>query len=68
MSWPTITGATIIAASIALTNHWQIIPLSNEVMAMRLNKWTGSIQVCMIDRTTIKPNTLSGAIIKCSAD
>ena len=42
-----IIGATLIAAAILATNHWQIVSTSGSAAIVdRLNRWTGSIQIC----------------------
>ena len=39
-----IVAGTLIAATIALTNHWQL--QGSENGALLLNRWTGAIAIC----------------------
>ena len=43
-----IIAGALIAASIALTNHWTITVLdpSPPSTVLRLNRWTGSVVLC----------------------
>jgi hypothetical protein len=41
-----IAGALVIAATIALTSRWAIVPTSTVVGALRLDRWTGQIAWC----------------------
>jgi len=60
-----IIGAILIAAAILVTNHWQI-EYSSAVVA-RLNRWTGSIELCALDPRSVGAGatSLSGAQMKC---
>jgi hypothetical protein len=64
-----IIGATLIAASIMATNHWQIISGGNQdisPLVFRLNRWTGRIEVCSPDPYTMRnPNSFIGAEFAC---
>lgn len=40
-----LCGAAIIAASVALTNHYEM-EMRSEGGLFRLNRWTGEIAVC----------------------
>jgi hypothetical protein len=64
-----IIGATLIAASIMATNHWQIISGGNQgisPLVFRLNRWTGGIEVCSPDPYTMRnPNSFIGAEFAC---
>jgi hypothetical protein len=63
-----LVGAVIIAAAIMATNHWSIrTPSEGVVTATRLNRWTGEIDVCLIDpQTMTNANNLRGAKVDCS--
>ena len=64
-----IIGATLIAASITVTNHWQIISGGYQdisPLVFRLNRWTGGIEVCSPDPYTMRnPNSFIGAEFAC---
>ena len=65
-----ILAGALIAASILLTNHWE---LTNSPMGIegvgRLNRWTGTIEVCAIDvataRTKVRGNDVRGVQLTC---
>lgn len=59
-----IIGAALIAAAILVTNHWAIVSAPNGLIAARLNRWTGSIEVCAIDPKTTGAG-LAGAQMAC---
>lgn len=64
-----VAGAALIALAILIVGHWEVIaPQAGGIGMVRLNKWTGSIDVCAIDPTTIKGNTISGAQLACKAN
>jgi hypothetical protein len=66
--WAIIIAGVIIGASILITNHWQIMQGQNSFSVYRLNRWTGTIDVCVLDPTTMKnPNSFTGAEIICKA-
>jgi excisionase family DNA binding protein len=49
MSQPTaiVIAGTLIAAAIALTNHWTFAVVPGEInTTLRMNRWTGSIVLC----------------------
>ncbi len=60
-----IISACVIAAAILVTNHWQI-EYSSAVVA-RLNRWTGSIELCALDPSSVgkAATSLSGAQMLC---
>jgi hypothetical protein len=62
-----VVGAALVAGAILVTNHWTINTPSDGVMtAARLNRWTGEIEVCLIDPQTMAgPNNLRGAKVAC---
>jgi hypothetical protein len=61
-------GAVLIAAAIMVTNHWSInTPSDGVVTAARLNRWTGEIDICLINpRTMPSANNLRGTKVECS--
>jgi hypothetical protein len=64
-----IVGAALIAAAILVTGHWQIIPPTGDLGAavvLRLDRWTGTIEICMVDAKTI-PNgpSMAGTQLPC---
>lgn len=44
-----IIAGALIAAAIALTNHWTLVAQHNEnsTLILRLNRWTGSVVECV---------------------
>ena len=64
-----IVGAALIAAAILLTNHWQMQPAGGGTDALRLNRWTGTIDLCMLDPKSIKEgaSSLAGVQLACEA-
>ena len=62
-----VTGAGLIALAIMVTNHWEIIPGgANSIAAtIRLNRWTGSIDVCSLNPTSATGSTASGIQLTC---
>jgi hypothetical protein len=47
-----VIAALIIGASIALTSHWSMQPVSGRVSALLLNRWTGEVVWCGFTATT----------------
>ena len=63
-----IIGGGLVALAILFTNHWQIMQGSQGFSVYRLNRWTGTIDVCMPDPATMKnPNSFIGAEFICKA-
>jgi hypothetical protein len=65
-----IAGAALIALAILVTNHWEIHTGSNGMAAtIRLNRWTGDIDVCALD-TTVKTAgaTAAGLQLRCISE
>jgi hypothetical protein len=61
-----IAGAIVIALAILITNHWQFaISSSGYGVALRLNRWTGAISVCLVDPNSAKDPNLTGAQLAC---
>jgi len=61
-----IAGAVMIAAAILMTNHWQFaISSSGYGVALRLNRWTGTISICVVDAGSAKDQFLTGAQLAC---
>jgi UDP-N-acetylmuramyl pentapeptide phosphotransferase/UDP-N-acetylglucosamine-1-phosphate transferase len=59
-------GAILIAVAILLSNHWTVIaPQTGGLGIVRLNRWTGTIDVCAIDEKSIKGGTVAGAVLEC---
>jgi len=58
----------MIAGAILIAGHWEVVRTSGELQGMvRLNRWTGSLEVCAVDMSTAKPGatTLVGAQLVC---
>jgi hypothetical protein len=52
-----IIGAALIAASVVVTEHWQIISGGYQgisPLVFRLDRWTGTIKVCSPDPDTMR--------------
>jgi hypothetical protein len=62
-----VVGAGLIALAIMVTNHWAIIPGgSNSIAAtIRLNRWTGSIDVCSLNAKSVTGSNASGLQLTC---
>jgi hypothetical protein len=65
-------AATVIAAAILFTNHWEIIQGTSSAgsagvaVTMRLDRWTGSITLCEVDRISLGERTgFAGAQVVC---
>jgi hypothetical protein len=62
-------AATVIAAAILFTNHWEIIQSTISpgiVVTMRLDRWTGSITLCEVDKISLGERTgFAGARVVC---
>jgi len=65
-----VVGSALIAAAILITNHWQLQRAANDATgAIRLNRWTGKVEICVIEAKSIHPsdiNSLAGARLACS--
>src|ERR1700738_1115708 len=48
-------------------NHWEIIPGGQNSIAatIRLNRWTGSIDVCSLDAKSVSGSNASGLQLTC---
>jgi hypothetical protein len=56
-----IIGAVLIAGVILLTNHYEITPAPDRSeTVMRLNRWTGEIDVCAKDGKTTSGSSAGG--------
>jgi hypothetical protein len=63
-----VVGTAVIAAAILVTNHWQVVPTQESLVALRLNRWTGLVEVCMYDLGTQRdPKSLAGVELACRA-
>jgi hypothetical protein len=62
-----IVGAALVSVAIIVTNHWQLQGSNDATMALRLNRWTGEIHMCMLDPKSVKANTLAGVRLACEA-
>jgi hypothetical protein len=62
-----VVGAGLIAMAIMVTNHWAIIPGGQNSIAatIRLNRWTGSIDVCSLDAKSVSGSNASGLQLTC---
>ena len=69
-----IVGALMIALAILVTNHWEVTPRTPQAITLqstapavyRLNRWTGVIDMCEVDPSTMRnPNSFVGAELTC---
>jgi hypothetical protein len=62
-----VIGAGLIALAILVTNHWAIMPGgSNSIAAtIRLNRWTGAIDVCSISAKSPSGSNTAGLQLTC---
>ena len=68
-----IVGALMIALAILMTNHWEVMPRPQAITLQstpptvyRLNRWTGFIDMCEVDPSTMRnPNSFVGAELTC---
>jgi hypothetical protein len=62
-----VVGAGLIALAIMVTNHWAIIPGgANSIAAtIRLDRWTGSIDVCSLNAKSVTGSNASGIQLTC---
>jgi hypothetical protein len=62
-----VVGAGLIAMAIMVTNHWATIPGGKNSIAatIRLNRWTGSIDVCSLNAKSVSGSNASGLQLTC---
>ena len=62
-----VVAGGVIALAILISNHWMIIPGgSNSIAAtIRLNRWTGAIEVCSLNAKTPTGTNASGLELTC---
>jgi hypothetical protein len=62
-----VAGSGLIALAILVTNHWAIIPGGpNSIAAtIRLNRWTGTIDVCSINAKSPTGANAAGLQLTC---
>jgi hypothetical protein len=62
-----VVGAVLIALAVLVTNHWTIIPGgANSIAAtIRLNRWTGSIDVCSLNAKSPAGSNPAGIQLTC---
>jgi hypothetical protein len=64
-----VVGAVLVAAAIMVTNHWTLqTGAADFTTAVRLNRWTGSIDICFLDPSSIAAGakSLAGARLECT--
>jgi hypothetical protein len=61
-----LVGAALVALAILLTNHWDMAtPTGSNLTMMRLNRWTGTIEICSFDG--VGPSgSFAGAELRCN--
>jgi hypothetical protein len=62
-----LVGSWLIALAILITNHWAIIPGGpNSIAAtIRLNRWTGSVEVCSVSAKSPTGSNAAGLQLTC---
>jgi hypothetical protein len=59
-------GAFVIAAAIMITNHWTINTTADGLLvAARLNRWTGEVQICGLNSKSMSSTGFIGARMEC---
>jgi hypothetical protein len=63
-----IIGAALIALAIMVTNHWQLLPNGTNGLAatIRLNRWTGAIDVCALNKNSPTGSNAAGLLLTCT--
>jgi hypothetical protein len=65
-AWATIAAGLIIGAAILLVGRWHAFaPQTGGLGIVRLDRWTGEMDVCAIDPATLKGSTVAGARLTC---
>jgi hypothetical protein len=68
-SFAIVAAGAMIAAAILVTNHWTLLAgASDFTTAVRLNRWTGAIDICFLDPNSLAAGakTLAGARLECT--
>jgi hypothetical protein len=60
-----LAAGAMIAAAIAFTNHWTIETSGGIAAIVRLDRWTGSLRICVLDSATMGGSTLAGTQMTC---
>jgi len=60
----TIVAAAIIAASILISHHFDIVAQAGGA-AIRLNRWTGAVDVCTLEVTPSASGDVRGSQLRC---
>jgi hypothetical protein len=64
-----VVAGAMIATAILVTNHWTLqTGAADFTTAVRLNRWTGAIDICFLDPNSIAAGskTLAGARLECT--
>ena len=63
-----VIGAALIAAAVMITNHWELgfAHGNDSSTTMRMNRWTGTISICVPDPKSIKQNSFAGMELSCT--
>jgi hypothetical protein len=61
-----VVAGGLVALAIMLTNHWTISTQNNIVSAARLNRWTGEIELCAVNPSTLSGSDIRGGKVECS--
>ena len=61
LEWTILGSAVLIAASIAMTDRWEIVvPPGSALAVFRLNRWTGEVKLCAPKAYSGDVSSLSG--------
>jgi hypothetical protein len=59
-----IVGAVLIAAAMLIVNHWQL-QVIDTASALRLNRWTGDVEIFLDNKSVPEGGSLAGAKLEC---
>jgi hypothetical protein len=61
-----VIGAVLIAAALLLTTHYEVvIPAGGSAPVVRLNRWTGEVDMCAMDAKSANGNSAAGSQLTC---
>jgi hypothetical protein len=61
-----VAAGLIVAVAILIVERWQLfVPQPTAPGIVRLDRWTGAIDMCAMDAKTIKGDNIAGAKITC---
>jgi hypothetical protein len=66
-----VAAGALIALAIMVTHHWELVPSGTNGLGatIRLNRWTGAIDVCGIDsKSDRRSGTAAGLELRCTPE